>query len=474
MINFRSSPDYDKSVQIESLQQKRLAAAPQASLTNKIQNIFKQNVEHIRTFFQKVAENKNCVSHYIGLRNEVFRIKKLAVPLFKKIAENFKKGAGKITENRVIRKFKDSLEFLQGCDFKFVRQSENPLQKDKLDQLEKELLEKYREYENHKKGTQSDDLIALAIEMLRGIAKLKFRPEQYLIRNAMVAEILTKYIVALPIPLNLEMPIPCFDANGLPTVVEYINFKCLSLGESGLPVYIFTPQSEKDRAYYAPFLIFRGTRLNLSNETDIRSIIENLNRIGPARGVYDDFKSELKRMFQSWFADQDNLPKFRILGFSQGAVLGQRAIVDFYNFIQKESLSASILFNSPGVEADYAIAWENMKAEVKPAVINYLVTHDIVSKRGRKFIGEVLELQPDEHEHSIFNAHLGAKFLEQSWVIFEVDNEKEAESYSRKLVNQVMSSGLVEGLYKLAAFSLSKLQSSGKQKQEPLKHIKLF
>lgn len=471
MVDFRGLPNNigEKSVQTEPLQQKRLAETPKTTLSSKIQNIFKQNVDNLRTFFQKVADNKNCVSHYISLRNEVFRIKKLAVPLFKKIAENLKQKAGKLMENRVIRKFKDSLEYLQGCDFKFVRQSEDPLRKDKLDQLEEELLEKYRDYEENTSVLPPGDLIAMAIDMLKGIAKIKFKPEQFQIRNAMVAEVLTKYIVSQPIPLNLEMPIPCFDAKGYPIVVDYINFKRLSLGESGLPVYIFIPKIETDRAIYAPFLIFRGTRLNLSDETDIRSIIENLNRIGPARGVYDDFKSDLITFFQLWFTGNKTLPLFRIMGFSQGAVLGQRAIVDFHKYLLKDSLNSSILFNSPGVEADYAVAWEKIIPEEKPSVINYLVTHDIVSKRGVKFIGEVLELQP--LEHSIFNAHLGAKFLAQSWVIFEVDNDKEAESYSRKLVNQVMSSGLVEGLYKLAAFGLGKLQSRGK-KQKSLKNIK--
>jgi hypothetical protein len=184
----------------------------------------------------------------------------------------------------------------------------------------------------------------------------------------------------------------------------------------------------------------------MENEGDIRSVIENLNKVGPARGVYNEFKGTLKDMFKRWFPTMEK-PLFRVMGYSQGAVLGQRACVDFYPYIDKRILNGSIFMNSPALEKDYIQAWESIKMENRPNVTNILVTRDLVSKRGNKFIGEVYEIDPLK-KMGFLAAHMGCKFINKAISIYQVDNDKEAESYSRQLINQVMSSDMIEVLYK--------------------------
>jgi len=449
-----SSEAEGSSLEIGSVAPKPVSLAKETKFIKKIRQFVKGIFKEVGEFFQKVVGNSNCARHYVAMRHSLARIRVLSVSIFKNMAAQLKKASQALSQNRIVRKLKDSFEYLQKCDFAFIRRSGEPYIKEKLDQVE-ELISVYHDFEKKEEKLEANEVLHQAILLLQRIGKLKFDPKRYAVRNAMVAEVLTKHVVAHPLPSSTELPIPCFDAKGHPVVVNYGIGQQLTLSTTDIPVYIFVPSLEAERALFSPLLIFRGTRFGFANEADIRSVIENLNRAGPARGVYDDFKKKLSSLFRKWYGEKNtSKPLFRVLGYSQGGVLGQRACVDFYPFIDKGILNPSIFFNSPGVENDYALAWEAIKPNEKPVVMSILVTRDVVSKRGTKFIGEVYDFDPLK-KSGFLEAHMGAKFIASEVHVYLVDNDKEAESYTRQLINQVMSSDVVDSLYKFVVNGLN-------------------
>lgn len=447
MINFRS--EIQNQTPPVELHKKPAATRTEDTPQNRqISKIFKENLSFIAAFVGKAKANEGCENHVIGMRHTASKIKHIAKRFFQKLAELAKHTAAQFAETRVVRKLKDMLDYLNSCDFKFVRHSEDPVLKDARQQKIAQLLKQYQEYEKKSAKQTPEEAIATILTLLTSLGALEFEASEYAIRNAMAAEILTKHLAPLPLKVGLQVPFPCFTAENKPTLAVYQIRDILPLGSTQIPVYILTPEDKK----LPPLLIFRGTVLNLSRAADAASIIENMNKIGPARKPYDEFKMTLHVYLKKMA--KDFLP-FRFLGYSQGGVLAARACVDFAEYLQKQELNASILFNPPGLEADYCARWEMIQE--RPAAVTYLVTRDIVSKRGHKFIGAIYEIQPPED--ALLHSHLGAKFLNPNWNLFSIDNEKEALSPTRKLVNQLMASGLVQGLYTFASKQMTKFHS---------------
>lgn len=459
-MDFRGVSDnfMTRPLQTEGMAKKQISTPKETSLIGTIRGLVQQKLQNVGEFFKKVVENSDCKNHILGMRHSLSNVSKLSIPSFKKIAEQFKKGAKSITDNRIVRKLKDIYDFLDKSDFNFVRKSDKPYLKEKFNSSQQKLLQRYTKFEKEQETMKPEQVLDEAIELLKYIGALSFQPDKYPIRNAMVAEVLTKYVVSQNIPDSKELPIPSFSAEGQPTVIQYILFRKINLANTGIPVFIFLPKKEEDRLHYSPLLVFRGTKFSFGKHSDIRSIVENLNKAGPARGIYDLFKKDLNQFFISWYKDKVPKPLFRVLGYSQGAVLGQRTIVDFHHYVEKGLLNASILFNSPGVEEDYQIAWEKIETENRPIAVNIIVTHDVISKRGTKFIGDVYEIEPPYSGH-ILDSHFGSKFITDEWGVFFIDNDNEALSESRKFVNQVMSSDIVESLYQFASKGLNKLDA---------------
>ncbi len=459
MVNFRNVQDsyFSRTSGPESLANKQKVTSKETPQTGQIRSLVKQILQDVGKFFKQVNENSNCENHYVSMRHSLGKVRELAGPLFKKLAEGLKKGARALSENRVIRKMKDTLEFIKSCDLKFIRSSEDPFYKEQFTEDQKALLDLYREFEESQKEMSTDDRLSEAIALLEAIAGIEFEPNRYIYRNAMVAEVLTKHIVSQPLEKGMSFPIPCILDEKEAIVSEYKVDQQLFIGNTGIPVTIFVPTEHQEKLH--PLLIFRGTKFSTSTNSDIRSIIENLNKAGPARGIYDQFKNNLRTFFKHWFKGEGTRPLFRIMGYSQGAVLGQRAIVDFYPYIAKGTLNASILFNSPGVEKDYIEGWLKIDEKVRPVVVNILITNDIISKRGTKFIGDVYEVEPPV-KGNFLQSHLGAKLFIGEWQVYLIDNDKEGESATRRLVNEVMSSNAIEGLYALASHHLEAKASS--------------
>lgn len=458
MINFSNVTN---RIQTEQNLKKSVTGSKNSVRDKEIFAVFKNNLSHILANLEKYQANQQCANHVLKMRHTLSHVKKLIAPFFSKLASLNQKTTTKLTENRVIRKLKDIYDYLNHCDFKYILQSEEAIAKSSSEESLEEIERAYQKFLKDKKEMSKEELLKATIDLMTLISQLDFQPEKYEIRNAMVAEVLTKYLVPQQLKEGLKIPFSCFSEEK-PVVVNYQLVKTLSLGSTHIPVYVFIPTEAKDQLVHPPLLIFRGTVFNLSNAVDARSVIENMNKIGPARIAYDEFKNQLTQFFGKWFAKDQEGPLFRIMGYSQGGVLGQRAVVDFYPFVQRKKLNESIFLHSPAPEEAYFKMWTEIPDQAKPTVVNYIFRRDVVSKRGHKFIGTTYEMKPKEC--TFLRAHLGAKFITPNWELFALDNEKESSSPTRRLVNQLMSSGTVEGLYKLASKRLKNVA------QDPFKH----
>ena len=434
-----------------SLKKGGIKEAVQTPQDRQISNVFNRCLGYIKTFSSKLQENQDCHDHSVGMRRSAGKIKKLVQPFFQKIKEIAQEQTDKLGNSRVVRKLKNMLETLETYDFNFVRSSESPILIDAMAQSLTELLEQYADFERRNSTLDDEEHHSEIGKLLASIGKLPFKEDKFHVRNAMVGEVLTKYLAQRSLNETDHLVIPCL--RGLePCMISYGPVARMSLGESGIPVLVYAPLEKGDRSTFSPLLLFRGTRMNFTNAVDIRSVLENLHKVGPARHIYDQFRGALQQFLVQWFKEAGaNTPHFRILGFSQGAVLGQRALVDFYPYCERRLYQESLLFNSPALEEDYFSTWEQIPTEEKPQVIIYLVTHDVVSKRGYRFASDqIYEIKPRQPKKWL-GAHLGSKFVDPEWEVFQVDNFKESESPSRKLVNQVCASSSVEMIYKSLA-----------------------
>ncbi len=452
MVNLNAQPDPSLQGGQKELQQSTGNKTSEAE--QGIENVSKEKLVLVTEAHKKVEANAECPNQILRVRVNIARIKKAVAPLFQKMGKIIRLGSQRIAEMHVIRKMKDIYDFLEHCDFRFIRQSEEPLLQGRSDEHLTALLLQYSELERHMGEISPEEFIKKIIEMLIAIGNAAFKPHLYEIREAMVAEVLTKYLAVQPIQEGLLVPVPTFNQQEEPVQIEYAYRHHLSLGETNIPVYIFAPALNKNRGEYNPILMFRGTRFVFSNATDFRSIVENFNKVGPARGVYEEFTPELASFFAEWFKEEQQ-PLFKIFGYSQGAVLGQRTLVDFYPYLAKGKFRASYFLNAPAVEQDIYERWTKIKPEEKPTSFVFVVSKDVVSFRGTYFIGIVKEVLPPST--GFLASHFGSKLMESTWNLYAV-SEKESESPTRKLVNQVMSSNLVEGLYKLAVAQWKKMR----------------
>lgn len=456
MVNFRlpGLENQNQTTPIELHNKTATSQTVDTAQTRQISNIFKENLSFINSFVGRIKENETCENHVVGMRHTASKIKNVASSFFRKLVELTQKGVSQLADTRVARKLKDMYEYLNSCDFTFVRHSEDPILKDVNQQIVENLIKLYHEFEKKKAKQSVEESIHSLLDILKVIGALEFPPTEYMVRNAMVCEILTKHLAPLALKTGLQIPIPCFkDKKTIVSTYQIVDI--LTMGSTQIPVYALYADDKS----LPPLIVFRGTVLNLSDTADATSIVENMNKIGPARKAYDDFKKPLGLYLKKMAKDY---PLFRFLGYSQGGVLAARACVDYHQYLQKDELNSSILFNPPGLEADYCSHWELLSKKDQPAVVTYLVTRDIVSKRGHKFIGEIYEIQPPTD--ALLHSHLGAKFLNPNWHLFVIDNEKESESPTRKLVNQLMSSSLVQGIYKIASKRMENRRTVTKNK----------
>lgn len=108
-----------------------------------ITSVVKPPLESLRSFFIKLDANKNCGNHSLGMRKTLKSVKELAAKLFKESAALVKKGQENL-KSKIVRKFNDVVEFLNKCDFNFIRRSSIPFWDIELPE---QLLKKYQKFE---------------------------------------------------------------------------------------------------------------------------------------------------------------------------------------------------------------------------------------------------------------------------------------------------------------------------------------
>lgn len=416
----------------------------------KISGIFSRCLGDIKAFFTKVDKNSECQNHELQIRHSLAKTSHVFKEVIKNLTENLKHKAKSLKEGRVIRSLKEMLHNLTSVDFSFERASEEAKEKELYDEEQVALSSKALIDPLLSEGEQLEQVKMC----MKAIGQVRFGAKQAHYRNAMVAELLSKELAAMNVPENYRLEIPCYTKKGEAVCVPYVLEKRFSMGESGIPVLFFVPEKYNGEEF-SPIILFRGTRVNFNKAEDVLSIIENLNVCGPARGLYCDFNKQLKDLFENWFKTETHHTPFRIFGYSQGGVLGQRAMADFYKYMSLDVNNPSLFFNSPGVEKDYVEEWLALGDKERPAAIHYVITHDIISKSGREFLGEVYEIKPEKS--SIMNAHFGKRFFEKAWELFEIDKSRESLSPSRGLINQIMASHTVGTLYQIAKKGLDKV-----------------
>jgi len=356
-----------------------------------------------------------------------------------------KRNLFRYREKRKIKKFSDLIEFLGLADLSYKRKSKKAIQNENLNTIQRGTLEK-----NLDPDLFGEEFLNNYISELRALSNMEVDAKLFPIVEALAVELLTKYIAAQDLVEGTKIPFPVLKVSGHSTATEYTVSGVFTLGSSGIPIYLLTGKN------LPPLLIFRGTKLGLKKVAEVRSIIENFNSKGPARLHYNNFLPTMKAFFEEWFDGAPKSKKFRLFGYSQGGVLGQRTLVDFPEYVQTSDKYPSIFFNSPGVEEDYYRKWSNFDEKHRPAAINYVTTGDVVSKIGTGFVGEIFEINP-KVEKDILESHYGMKFLEEDWKLYRVDSEAESKSETRAMLNAIQASFLTTEVYKIASAGVEKL-----------------
>lgn len=324
----------------------------------------------------------------------------------------------------------------------FQRQSETPLFQSPFTSHElakiHSRLKSFPERPWMKDSDYTQKKMEIVQEIFEEIHKLtKDRPELKEVREMMMAEILSKEFAGLDASIGQKMRLPIADESGTCKLVEFIVSYKIQLEGTSIPVVALTPQEEG----FSPIVLFRSTSPYLKNEGGLRSTFENLDPKGCARGIYE-------KTLPKFAAMMDKLGSARVIGYSQGGALAQRFIVDFHSMLSRKE--TSIVFNAPAVEKDYKLSWDQIPEKSRPRVLNFVVTHDIVSKTGSHFIGTVLEIEPKERG-DLLSPHFDFKLFEEGWKLFAVDEWEESISQDRKVLRMILTSREVTDLYR--AFS---------------------
>ena len=358
-----------------------------------------------------------------------------------------------MNNKRKVRKINMLSSLLESLDLSYAREDKKHITKEKLKFDERKGIRESANLEEF-----SEEALGSYVKALQRIAETQYPDDQFGVKEALAIEIITKYIVAQNLPDGFMIPFPIIDKRKKNAVAQYSLTRTFRLGNSEIPVYLF----EAKEQLLPPILVFRGTRMNFDKMSDAYSIVENFNAHGPARGFYQEFAPTLKEFFNQWFKLPEHFQKFRIFGYSQGGVLGQRAAVDFAEYLGQSRNDCSVFFNSPGIEKDYLEKWNALNPEQRPAAINYVVSRDAVSKVGAGFIGEVYEVSP-EFAARVTEAHFGVRLLEDNWKLYKIHSDQESESATRKILNAIQASVLTNGVYQLASKGVKTVFSGNKE-----------
>lgn len=335
----------------------------------------------------------------------------------------------------------ESFEKLLTTPFTFARKTHsyidtNPFTEEEL----KSLNDCLQDVDNPLFGDKKFQMeqIALCQQALAELDKLtRGRPDTYEFRERLMAEILTKRLAHLDPPKGQKFNIPYFGKDGKPLMVEFEVTHKITLADTHIPLIVLTPTKRN----LEPIVLFRGTAPHLSSQGGMRSLLENLDTEGPARGVYEKSLPQLKKLMDQVCPPGLALSNVRVMGYSQGSVMAKRFIVDFADRVSQRT--PSMLFNGPGMEPDYKAKWDAVKA--KPPVQEYLISRDIISKAGQFFMGDLFEVEPEEG--SMLDAHLGTKMNHAGWKMYRIDKDAEENCSVRAGINAIRTSDRVKSIY---------------------------
>lgn len=264
----------------------------------------------------------------------------------------------------------------------------------------------------------------------------KDRPELRVIREMMVAEIVSKEFAGVDADPGHKIKLPVVDSQGNSRMVEFTVAHKVYLHDTKIPVVALTPEDHE----FAPIVLFRSTSPYPCNEGGFRSIFENIDPKGPARTRYDNTLPQFRTMM-------DELSAYappRVIGYSQGGCLAQRFIVDFNDKLSQKELS--IVYNAPAAEKDYKDRWNRIPESQRTKVVNFVFEHDIVSKCGDQFIGMPMLIET-EQRGSFLSPHFDVKLFSENWKVYGIDEQAEEQSEDRAILKMLQTSGKVNALY---------------------------
>ncbi len=172
-------------------------------------------------------------------------------------------------------------------------------------------------------------------------------------------------------------------------VVDYV----FSLWKQ-IPAFGLLP---KDKG--VPILLFRGTDWSFHSSRGRASILSDFDFRSPGFCIYQQSSSQIR----AWLHNK----KARAMGFSLGGTLSMYTAL--FEPLSMHAEEPSICFNPAGVFQNVKSLWEEQN--IKPPLICYITTADIVSKVGH-LLGEVKEFSfPTQRRPNFLKTHTDLMFL---------------------------------------------------------------
>lgn len=250
--------------------------------------------------------------------------------------------------------------------------------------------------------------------------------------QAMTAQILAKVLVnknGAFVEEGLEIEIPTVNFAGEKELVTYTVDKKFDLW-NGIPAYGFIDKTGSA----APLLMFRATNVVLEEKDTLPTMVSNLHPKGPAWKLFSNSEAEVVSWLEKHTSENESfgMHKARMLGYSQGGILGSYFLTYYPHLFSELAESPSFVLDAPGVSSAVAADWE--KIEKKPNVIVYVNRGDLIPKVGDAFIGRAFEVRIALNLKG-FKSHQALSFFAPQWKIVEIAHNQERRSTSRSILS---------------------------------------
>lgn len=197
-----------------------------------------------------------------------------------------------------------------------------------------------------------------------------------------------------------------------------------------------------DTTQYPPIFIFRGTSTEMSAPGSVVSMYNNIDPEGVAKAFFEKNKPMIRQWLQKTHKQTGH--KIQLVGYSQGAALVAMTAAAFPTLIHDNPKFPSITLNAAASDEETSRLWKG--SSTKPALIQYLVRGDIVSRLGYELIGDVYEIQFNMLSAGV-NPHFLLTFAHPNWSCFHLNTESENRALTRKIISILSSSTLGRELF---------------------------